>query len=83
MKDNIRVYYLELLMILPFLIVVFVPFVTMSRFAEVVTFEWILLFVLSAAFALLMTWKSPRVRHYHKALAEFEDNYRYEKEEAQ
>jgi len=81
MKDNIRVYYLELLMLLPFLIVVFVPFLTsMSRFAEVITFEWLLLFVLSAAFALLMTWKSPRVRHYHKALAEFEDNYRYEEE---
>lgn len=79
MKDIHKVYLLSFLAYLP-LIIVLVPFVTMERFAEVVTYEWILLFVFSTVLGLLVFWKTPILRHYNKALDEFEDNYRYEKE---
>ena len=82
MKDIHKVSWLSFLAALPLILVVFVPFATMSRLAEVVTFEWLLLLILSAAFALLVFWKTPILKHYNNALAEFEDNYRYVKEEA-
>ena len=70
------------------LIVVYLPllwfllcfFVTSFAPIRALTTLELVLMILSFLFAFLVSYFHPRCKHWRKAMGEFEDNYRYEKE---
>ena len=79
MKDIQRVWALWWLAALPFIIacIVIIIVTGMTVTASQLTMVQFLSLVVAAVFGFLVFWKHPRLRHYNRVFAEYEENYRY------
>ena len=80
MKDINRVRLIQLMTCLPLCVVLLFILATSIRVTTLIPTELFFLFIISTGFGWILFLKSPRLQHYMRALAEFEENYRYEKE---
>ena len=80
MKDIHRVWLTQWVAILPFLCGLIVFFASVATINLDAPAAYLLMLLVPAIFAYLVIWKSDRIRHFNKTFAEYEENYRYEKE---